>query len=107
MLAVPGNDGELFAVLPKSIELVGEGRLKLLACDVGELCLGYERLGLGPDKLLLQHYDSRRIRILIFELGDLVSDLLLACDLESVIWRGIPGTAQRRNYFVWLELGWE
>jgi hypothetical protein len=39
VLAIPGNDGDLLAVLPESVELVGVGSLDLLAGDVGQLGL--------------------------------------------------------------------
>lgn len=40
VLAVASDDGHLLRVLTKSIELVGEGSLQLLAGDVGKLGLG-------------------------------------------------------------------
>lgn len=39
MLAVSGDDSDLFAVFAKRIELVLEGCLELLSGDVGELRL--------------------------------------------------------------------
>jgi hypothetical protein len=80
VLAVAGNNSHLLAVLPESIELVGESSLQLLTGDVGELSLGDERLGLSTDKLLLENDDLRAVGLLVLELSDLVGDLLLACD---------------------------
>ncbi len=60
--------------------MVVEGRLELLAGNVGELSLGNERLGLGTDELLLENDNLGAVGLLVLELGDLVGDLLLACD---------------------------
>lgn len=79
VLAIAGDDGDLFAVLAQCVELVLEGGLDLLAGDVGELRFGDQGLGFGADKLLLKDDNARRLRILVLELGDLVGDLLLAC----------------------------
>ena len=81
MLAEAGDDGELLAVLAEGVELVGEGGLQLLTGDVAELGFGDEGLGLRADKLLLEDDDLGAIRLLVLELGNLVGDLLLACDL--------------------------
>lgn len=81
VLAVAGNDGHLLAVLTKSIELVGEGSLQLLAGDVGKLSLSDEGLGLSTDKLLLEDNDLGAVGLLVLELGDLVGDLLLAWEV--------------------------
>ena len=78
MLAVAGDDGEFLRVLAECVELVGEGCLELLARDVGELGLGDERLGFGADQLLLEDDDLGAVGFLVFQLGDLVGDLLLA-----------------------------
>lgn len=43
------------------------------------MSLGDKRLGFRTNKLLLQNDDARAVRLLVFELGDLISDLLLAC----------------------------
>ncbi len=76
MLAEAGNDGHLLGVLAHGIKLVGKGSLQLLARDVRQLRLGDKRLGLGAHQLLLQHDDARRVGLLVFELGDLIRDLL-------------------------------
>lgn len=78
VLAVAGNNCELLAVLADGVELVSEGCLDLLAGDVGELGFCYERLGLSADKLLLEDNNLRAVWLLVFELRDLVGDLLLA-----------------------------
>ena len=78
VLSVSSDDGDLLAVLPKSVKLVLESGLDLLARDVGQLCLGHQGLGLSTDEFLLQHNDARRVRVLVLELGDLIGDLLLA-----------------------------
>jgi hypothetical protein len=44
-------------VLAQGVKLVRVGGLDLLARDVGELRLGDEGLGLGPDKFLLENDD--------------------------------------------------
>lgn len=62
----------------ESVELVTEGSLELLAGDVGKLSLCDEGLGLCTDKLLLENDNSRRVWLLVLELGDLIGDLLLA-----------------------------
>jgi hypothetical protein len=78
VLAVAGDDGDLLAVLPQGVELVGVGGLDLLAGDVGELGLSDERLGLGADELLLENDDLGGVRLLVLELSDLIRNLLLA-----------------------------
>ena len=78
MLAEAGNDGKLLAVFTESVKLVGEGSLKLLTRDVGELGLGNERLGFGADKFLLENNDAWTVGFFILELGDLIGNLLLA-----------------------------
>jgi hypothetical protein len=84
MLAVAGDDGDLLAVFAKSVELVLEGSLDLLAGDVGELGFGDQRLCLGADELLLKNDDARGLRVFVLELSDLVGDLLLACSGDLV-----------------------
>lgn len=78
VLSIAGDNGDLLAVLAERIKLVLEGSLDLFAGDVGQLSLGDEGLGLGTDKLLLQHDDARRVGVLVLELGNLIGDLLLA-----------------------------
>ena len=78
VFAEAGNDGELLAVLAQGIELVGESCLELLARDVRELRLGDERFGFGTNELLFEDDDLRAVRFLVFELGNLVGDLLFA-----------------------------
>lgn len=78
MLSVARNDGQLLAVLTQSIELVGESSLEFLTGDVGELGFRDERLGFGTDELLLEDNDAGRVWFLVFQLGDLVGDLLFA-----------------------------
>lgn len=80
MLAVAGDDSDLLAMLPESVELVSVGGLYLLAGDVGELCLGDERLCLGANKFLLEDDNLGRVGLLVLQLSDLVGDLLLACE---------------------------
>ena len=77
MLAKSGDDGKFFTVLPESVKLVRKGRLELLPSDVGQLSLGHEGLGLGPDELLLEDDNLGRIGLLVFELSNLIGDLLL------------------------------
>ncbi|KAL9027453.1 MAG: hypothetical protein Q9180_007327, partial [Flavoplaca navasiana] len=50
----------------------------LLAGDVGELSFCNERLGFGTDELLLENDNAGRIWFFVFQLGDLVGDLLFA-----------------------------
>lgn len=78
VLAVSGNDSDLFAVFAKRVELVLEGCLELLTGDVGELRLSHQGFGLRANQFLLEDDDARRARVLILELGNLISDLLLA-----------------------------
>lgn len=78
VLPVPGDDGELLAVLAEGVELVRVRGLELLARDVGELGFGDEGLGLGADELLLEHHDLGGVGLLVLELGDLVGDLLFS-----------------------------
>lgn len=78
MLAVSGDNGQLFAVLTQSIELIGESRLKLFTGDVGKLGFCDKRLGFSTDEFLLENDNARGVRLLIFELGNLVGDFLLA-----------------------------
>jgi hypothetical protein len=78
MLAIAGDDGKLLAVFAEGIELVCERSLELLSGDVGELGFSDEGLGFSTDKLLFKDDDARGVWLLVFELGNLVSDLLLA-----------------------------
>lgn len=65
VLSVASNDSQLLTMLAHSIELVVESSLELLACDVGELGLGDQRLGLGANEFLLENNDPRRVRLLV------------------------------------------
>ena len=85
MLAKASNDGKLLAVFLKSIELIGESCLELLTGDVGKLGFCNEGLGLSTDKLLLENNDARAVRLLVFELSNLIGDLLLAYRACSLI----------------------
>ena len=78
VLAVAGDDGQLLAVLAHRVELVGEGRLELLACDVGELGFGDKGFGFGADEFLFEDDDARAVGLFVLELGDLVGDFLFA-----------------------------
>ena len=78
------NDSELLAVLLQSIELVSESCLELLTGDVGKLSLCNEGLCLGADKLLFKNNDTGAVRLLVFELSDLIGDLLLACRIVFI-----------------------
>lgn len=91
MLAVSSNDGQLLAVLTEGIELVGKGRLELLASDVGKLRLSDEGFGLCADKLLLQDDNLGRVGLLVLELCNLVCDLLLAYDELVTMVTSLPG----------------
>lgn len=73
------NDGKLLAVLLQGIELVSESSLEFLASNVGELSFSHEGLGLSTDKFLLQNDNLWRVGLLVFQLSNLVSNLLLAC----------------------------
>lgn len=78
MLAVAGDDGQFLAMLAQGVKLVGKSGLELLAGDVGELGFGHEGFGFSADELLLEDDDARGVGLLVFELSDLVGDLLLA-----------------------------
>lgn len=78
MLAEASNDGKLLAVFLQSVELIGESCLELLTGDVGKLSFCNERLCLSTDKLLFKNDDARAVRLLVLELSNLISDLLLA-----------------------------
>jgi hypothetical protein len=91
VLAVSSNDGNLFAVLSKGVKLVRVGSLNLFASDVGQLCLGDERLGLGANQLLLENNNLGGIGLLVLELRNLVGDLLLA-------WRGLVGVGRGQSF---------
>lgn len=78
VLAVAGDNGDLFAMLAQGVELVGVGGLDLLAGNVGQLGLSDERFGLGTDKFLLENDDLGRVGLLVFQVSDLVGDLLLS-----------------------------
>lgn len=79
VLSIASNDGDLLAMLTKSVELVGVGSLDLLAGNVGQLGFGNERLGFGTDELLFEDDDLGGVGLLVLELSDLIGDLLLAC----------------------------
>jgi hypothetical protein len=78
VLSVACNDGKFLAVFAEGIELVGVSSLQLLACDVRELSLSDQGLGLSADKLLLQNNDLGGVGLLVLKLSNLVGDLLLA-----------------------------
>ncbi len=78
MLSVARDDGQFLAMLAQSIELVGESRLELLTGNIGELGFCDEGLGFGADEFLLEDHDTRGVWFLVFQLGDLVGDLLFA-----------------------------
>jgi hypothetical protein len=64
-------------VLSQRIELVCECRLQFFTGDIGQLRFGDEGLGFSSDELLLQNYYLWRVRLLIFQLRDLIGDFLL------------------------------
>ncbi len=78
MLSETSDDSKLLTMFTESIELIGEGCLELLAGDVGQLGFGNERLGFGTDKFLFEDHDTRAVGLFVFELSDLIGDLLLA-----------------------------
>ena len=78
MFAVASDDGKLFTVLTKGIELVGEGGFELLASDVGQLRFGDKRFSFSANKLLLQNHNARAVGLLVLQLRNLVRNLLLA-----------------------------
>lgn len=78
VLAVSCNDCKLLAVLAESVELVGECSPQLLTCDVAELGFSDKGLSLSTNKLLLEDNDLWAVWLLVLELSDLISDLLLA-----------------------------
>lgn len=82
VLSVAGDDGHLLAVLAQRVELVCVGGLDLLTGDVGELRFGDERLGFGADEFLLEDNNLGRVGLFVFQLCDLVCDLLLACEVS-------------------------
>ena len=84
MLAEASNDGELLAVLLKSVELISESCLELLTGNVGKLGFCDKGFCLSTDKLLLENNDARAVRLLVLELGNLISDLLLAYETSSL-----------------------
>ena len=95
VLAITGDNGNLLAVLPQSIELVSVGSLNLFASNVGELSLGNKRLGLGADKLLLKDDDLGRVGFFVLELSNLVGNLLLAFYVLLV-----PGPSNRAQLYL-------
>ena len=65
-------------MLTEGVELVGVGGLELLAGDVGKLGFGNKGLGFSADELLFEDDNLGGIGLFVFELGNLVGDLLLA-----------------------------
>lgn len=49
--------------------------LELLACDICELCFGYQRLSFGSDKFLLKNGQLGGFWFLVFEFLDFILDL--------------------------------
>ena len=78
MFAKPSNDCEFLGMLSESIKLVGKGSLELFASDIGELSLGNQGFCFSSNKFLLKNNDAGAVGLLVFELCDLVGDLLLA-----------------------------
>lgn len=78
VLSISSDNGELLAMLAQSIKLVCESSLELLAGDVGQLGFGDERLGFGANKLLLEDNNLGRVWLLVFQLSNVVGDLLFS-----------------------------
>jgi hypothetical protein len=78
VLSIASDNGNLLTMLTESIELVGIGSLHLLSSDVGKLSLSNKRLGFSSNKFLLEDDNLGRVGLLVLELGDLISNLLLA-----------------------------
>lgn len=79
VLSEPGDNGNLLAVLAQGVELVRVCSFYLLTGDIRQLCFGDEGFGFGADKLLFENDDLGRVRLLVFQLGNLVGDLLFPC----------------------------
>jgi hypothetical protein len=97
VLAKSSNDGQLLAVLSQSVELVGKCGLELLAGDVGQLCFGDKRFGFSTNKLLLEDDDLGGVRLLVFELRDLIGDLLLTYGTVSKVYVEMRGWGSIRS----------
>jgi hypothetical protein len=78
MLSESGDNRQLFAVFTKGIELIIERSLDLLTGDVGQLCLGDEGLGLCANEFLFENNNLGGVWFLIFEMCNLVGNLLLS-----------------------------
>lgn len=69
----------------KGVKLVGVGGLDLFASNIGQLSLRNKRLSFCTDKFLLEDSETRRIRVFVLEMGNLVSDLLLPCKVTALV----------------------
>ena len=78
MFAEAGDDGQFLGMFADGIKLIGECCLELLASNVRKLGFSNEGFGLSTDKLLFKDDNPRAIGLLVFELSDLIGDLLLA-----------------------------
>ena len=78
MLSEACDNGKLLAVFAECIKLVCEGSLELFSSDVGELGFGDEGFRFSTDKFLFKDDNSWRVRLLIFQLRNLISNLLFA-----------------------------
>lgn len=82
VFAVARNDGDLLAVLAQSIKLVCVCGLDFFACNVRKLSLSYQGFGFGADEFLFEDDDLGGVGLLVFQLGNLVGNLLLACSVS-------------------------
>lgn len=78
VLSISGDNGELLAMLAQSIKLVCKGSLEFLAGNVGQLGFSDERLGFSANKLLLENNNLGRVWFLVFQLSNVIGDLLFS-----------------------------
>jgi hypothetical protein len=84
MLSKSGNDSQLLAMFTHRIKLICESSLELLTGYVGELSLSNQRFGFSAYEFLLKNNNLRGVRLLVFQLGNLIGDLLLALEKVSL-----------------------
>ena len=67
--------------------MVVERRFDLFASDIGELSFGNKGFCFSTNELLFENDNLRGVWLLVFEVRNLISNLLLTCDLELVVSR--------------------
>lgn len=99
MLSVAGNNGDFLAVFAQCIKLICVSSLYLLTRYIRKLSFGDKGFGFGADELLLEDNNLGRVGLLVLELGNLIRDLGLACEVRAA---GV--SVLSRGFATWCDL---